>query len=171
MGAEDHRMPARKAFRGSVGAVVLAIASIALPACASASADCSTLEPARWLIGSWTATNGNERLVEEWRRASDATFEGEGTTWSIASGERKGSESLRLVVMASAVYYVAKVSHNPLPVPFELTSCAPGRLVFENARHDFPRKLEYTHVAPDRMTVRVSDGAAKAFTLDFGRTP
>lgn len=44
MSAEDHRMPAREAFRDSVGAVVLAIASIALPACASASEDCFTLE-------------------------------------------------------------------------------------------------------------------------------
>ena len=171
MGAEDHRMPVREAFRGSAGAVALAITSILAPACAAASEDCPTLEPARWLIGTWTATSGKERVVEEWRRASDATFEGEGTTWSLASGERKGGESLRLVAMASAVYYIAKVAHNPLPVPFELTSCAAGRLVFENTRHDFPRRLEYTYVAPDRMKVHVSDGAAKGFELDFRRAP
>jgi hypothetical protein len=149
----------------------MAIVSITAPTGAAAGGDCSTLEPARWLIGTWTATSGNERVVEEWRRASDATFEGEGATWSIESGSRKGGESLRLVAMASAVYYLAKVSHNPLPVPFELTSCMAGQLVFENPGHDFPRRLDYTQLAPDRMTVRVSDGAAKAFTLDFRRTP
>ena len=66
----------------------------------------------------WTATSGKERLTEDWRRAGDATFEGEGSTWSIESGERTGSESLRLAAMSSGVYYIAKVAHNPLPVPF-----------------------------------------------------
>jgi hypothetical protein len=82
----------------------MATVSSAAPTGAAASAGCSTLEPARWLIGTWTATSGTERVVEEWR-------------------------------------------------------------------HDFPRRLEYTYAAPDRMTVRVSDGATKAFTLDFRRTP
>ena len=164
-------MPVRSSSWITACTLGMAIVSTAAPTGAEASEGCSTLEPARWLIGTWTATGGTERVVEEWRRASDATFEGEGTTWSIASGERTGGESLRLAAMASAVYYIAKVAHNALPVPFELTSCATGQLVFENPRHDFPRRLEYTYAAPDRMTVRVSDGAAKAFTLDFRRTP
>lgn len=171
MGARDHEMRARNSSRVTGAAVGLAVASLAMPAGSAVSGDCSTLEPAAWLLGTWTATSGKERLTEDWRRAGDATFEGEGSTWSIESGERTGSESLRLAAMSSGVYYIAKVAHNPLPVPFALTSCTAGILVFENPAHDFPRRLEYTYVAPDRMTVRVSDGLAKAFTLEFRRTP
>jgi hypothetical protein len=136
-------MPVRSSSRNTACTLGAAIASTAAPTFAEASEGCSTLGPAGWLIGTWTAT----------------------------SGKRKGGESLRLVAMTSAVHYIAIVAHNALPVPFELTPCATGQLVFENPRHDFPRRLEYTHAAPERMTVRVSDGAAKAFTLDFRRTP
>jgi hypothetical protein len=80
-----------------------------------------------------------------------------------------GGESLRLVAMSGGVYYIAKVSHNAYPVAFALSACSDGRLVFENPTHDFPRRLEYTFTAPDAMTVRVSDGGAKGFVLEFRR--
>jgi hypothetical protein len=60
------------------------------------------------------------------------------------------------------------VTHNELPVAFRLTSCADGAFVFANATHDFPRRLEYRQ-GGDGLSVRVSDGADKGFTLEFRR--
>jgi hypothetical protein len=79
-------------------------------------------------------------------------------------------EELRLVEMDGGVFYVAKVSHNELPVAFRLVECGADRLVFANPAHDFPRRLEYDRQADGRLSVRVSDGASQGFTLVFVRT-
>ena len=77
---------------------------------------------------------------------------------------------LRLVEMAGGVFYISKVTHNELPVAFRLNECADGRFVFDNPAHDFPRRLEYL-LAPDgRLTVNVSDGGEKGFSLNFARS-
>ena len=72
--------------------------------------------------------------------------------------------------MGDGVFYIAKVGHNDLPVAFRLSECEAGRFAFVNAGHDFPRRLDYVRQGNDRLSVRVSDGGDKGFTLDFART-
>ena len=146
---------------------VLAAGSLLLGAAATAAAGCDSLEPARWLIGEWTAESGNRLVHESWHAVSPATFEGRGLTTAAAGGAVLDGETLRLVAMSDAVFYVAKVAHNAYPVAFRLTVCEPGRLVFENPTHDFPRRLEYLRQADGGMTVHVSDGAENGFRLQF----
>ena len=150
----------------------LLTACAALLACASAEAGaCSSLEAARWLLGSWLADSGQRVVTETWVEASATTFEGAGVTRARADGKVVDGEALRLVAMADAVFYVAKVAHNDYPVAFRLTTCDAERLVFENPGHDFPRRLEYRRIDADRMEVFVSDGAERGFRLDFRRSP
>jgi hypothetical protein len=144
----------------------------ALLACSSAQADaCNSLEAARWLLGSWLADSGKRIVTETWSEASATTYEGAGLTRAAADGKVVDGEALRLVAMADAVFYVAKVAHNDYPVAFRLTTCEPGRLIFENPGHDFPRRLEYRRAGSDRMEVFVSDGAERGFRLVFSRSP
>lgn len=132
-------------------------------------ATCERLEPASWLLGEWLADDAGKTITESWLAASPDTFEGSAVTRSAADGRIIESESLRLVRMADAVFYVAKVAHNPWPVPFRLVEYPPQRLVFENPSHDFPRRLEYTLATDGVLTVAVSDGADKGFSLRFER--
>lgn len=131
-------------------------------------AGCDSLAVLRGLLGAWEATGSASSFHESWRELDDTTFSGTGVERSTADGAIKGAEDLRLVEMGDGVFYVAKVAHNELPVAFRLTSCSAGVFVFENAAHDFPRRLEYRHVG-DALTVRVSDGLEKGFTLEFRR--
>lgn len=147
-------------------------ACAALLTCVSAEAGaCSSLETARWLLGSWLADSGQRVVTETWVEASATTFEGAGVTRARADGKVVDGEGLRLLAMADAVFYVAKVAHNDYPVAFRLTTCDAERLVFENPGHDFPRRLEYRRIDADRMEVFVSDGAERGFRLDFRRSP
>lgn len=132
-------------------------------------AACDSLGPASWLLGEWLAQDESKVITESWREVSPETFEGSGETRSILDGKILDAEMLRLVRMADAVFYVAKVAHNPWPVPFRLVECPPHRLVFENPSHDFPRRLEYTLATDGVLTVAVSDGADKGFSLRFER--
>ena len=167
-------MPGRRTGRCDPGRAWprLRSACAALLACASAEASaCSSLEAARWLLGSWLADGDNRVVTETWLEASATTFAGAGLTRARTGGKVVDGEALRLVAMADAVFYLAKVAHNDYPVAFRLTTCEADRLVFENPGHDFPRRLEYRRIDADRMEVFVSDGADRGFRLDFRRSP
>lgn len=131
--------------------------------------NCDRLEAATWLVGEWMAQDGDRVVLESWRLVSPDTFEGLGETRTGADGTIVAAEALRLVRMADSVFYVAKVAHNPYTVSFRLNDCPPARLVFENPAHDFPRRLEYTQADDGLMSVVISDGAGKGFTLRFRR--
>ena len=148
---------------------VLAFAALLVAATCAQAAPCSNLEPARWLLGQWQAESGDKRVLETWREVSATTFEGSGVTSARADAAVLDGEDLRLVAMLDAVFYVAKVAHNPYPVAFRMTGCEAGRLVFENPTHDFPRRLEYTMQPDGRLEVTVNDGAERGFKLQFRR--
>lgn len=131
--------------------------------------DCSSLDSLRWLLGDWTAAGSKTTFHESWAAAGAQTFEGAGVERATADGAVQAAESLRLVAMAGGVFYIAKVSHNELPIAFRLTSCSDGRFVFDNPAHDFPRRVEYQRGEDGRLQVTVSDGEDKGFTLDFRR--
>lgn len=136
---------------------------------ATAGAGCDSLDSLRWLLGDWTADGSKASFHESWRELGPDDWQGTGIERSKTDQAIKGGEDLRLVEMGDGVFYLSKVTHNELPVAFRLTSCADGAFVFENAAHDFPRRLEYRRGAGDALSVRVSDGADKGFTLDFLR--
>ena len=130
---------------------------------------CGSLADLRWLLGEWRADGDRTTFQESWTESAPQGFEGAGIERSKADGSVKGAEALRLVEMAGGVFYVSKVSHNELPISFRLTGCDGGTYVFENPGHDFPKRLEYRRDGEDRLVVRVSDGGAKGYTLEFQR--
>ncbi|MGH8196760.1 MAG: DUF6265 family protein [Steroidobacteraceae bacterium] len=140
------------------------------PGIASAG-DCSSLDALRWLLGDWVADGNKSSFHESWWELGPRTFEGTGAERSKADGSVQSGEALRLVEMAAGVFYISKVTHNELPVAFRLSECDGDRLVFVNPKHDFPRRLEYQRGGQETLTVKVSDGTAKGFTLNFARAP
>jgi hypothetical protein len=149
-------------------AFLLALA--ASTAAAGSAPSCDSLASLRWLLGDWVADGSNTSFHESWTEVAPHTFEGAGIEHAKPDGAIKGAEVLRLVEMAGGVFYISKVTHNELPVAFRLNQCADGRFVFDNPTHDFPRRLEYL-LAPDGgLTVKVSDGADKGFSLNFARS-
>lgn len=132
-------------------------------------AECSSLASMQWLLGDWLAEGAKSTWRETWMEAGPKTWEGRGIETTKADPSRQSVEDLRLVEMGGSVFYLAKVTHNELPIPFRLVECGDGRLVFANPGHDFPRRLDYERQRDGRLQVRVSDGGEKGFTLDFSR--
>ena len=128
---------------------------------------CNSLRAIDWLLGRWSGVDGNNAVIESWQKVSPLTYEGVGEKRSKVSNALKGSESMRLVEMSKKVFYLAKVRHNKLPVPFKLSKCSRRSAVFENSDHDFPQKLHYQLEAEDKLTVTVSGREGKSFTIDF----
>lgn len=130
---------------------------------------CDSLQSLEWLLGEWRSTGDKTVTTESWTRVSPKTFEGRGETRSKKGKEILNAESLRLVEMSGEVFYWAKVSHNERPIAFKLVDCPGEEAVFENKDHDFPRKIEYRLTKANDLTVVVSDGQKKGFTLFFSR--
>ncbi len=162
-----HRQNRRKTYvKGSNPAILFALLLFGWPAISFAQA-CDSADALRFLTGEWIADGERTLTRETWTRVSSRTFEGMGEVVEKTSGSRQSAESLRLVEMSGEVFYVAKVGHNALPIAFKLVECSNESAVFENAAHDFPRRLEYRRTGADSLVVSVSDGTAKGFTLRF----
>jgi len=138
---------------------------------AASASECGSLDSMRWLLGEWLADDSKSTWRESWTAIGPKTWEGRGIETSKSDPGKQSTEELRLVEMGGSVFYLAKVTHNELPIPFHLVDCGDGRLVFANPAHDFPRRLEYERQADGRLHVRISDGGDKGFTLDFAREP
>jgi hypothetical protein len=143
--------------------------ALAVPCMAAEPGSCNSLESLHWLLGDWVADGSKKAFHESWRAVGQKTFEGTGIESSKFDSSIQGAEELRLVEMGEGVFYLSKVTHNDLPVAFRLTICEGREFVFENPAHDFPRRIEYRRAADGRLSVRVSDGADKGFTLEFAR--
>ncbi len=133
--------------------------------------DIRSLDTIRWILGDWVQANEQTTTRETWKELDRNVFKGMGITSDSATGAKQSEESLLLAEMSGKIYFFAKVDHNEYPVPFELTSSSATNAVFENAEHDFPKKLEYRLVGNDALTVIVSDGSARSFSIGFKREP
>lgn len=128
---------------------------------------CDSLSFVKSLLGSWELNRGGQVITESWYRVSDQTIEGKGVVYE--SGIIKSSESLRIMEMSNSVFYLAKVSHNKLPIAFILSQCSDNLLIFENIEHDFPKRIVYSMTSKNSLVVNVSDGSSKSFKLHYKR--
>jgi hypothetical protein len=152
------------------GSAVAAYALFVLLAPGNALAQrCESLATIHWMLGTWQAEDDRTLTRESWSQVSPSTYEGLGEVTRKESGKDGEVETLRLVEMSGGIYFIAKVSHNELPVAFRAASCSDKVAVFENPEHDFPKQLAYRRAAVDRLVVEVSDGASRGFTLEFTR--
>lgn len=122
-------------------AIILLLAGCSLVAQAQTP---SRIEDLGWLVGSWKRTNnkpgqgGNERWIID----PDIGLRGFGIT-------TKGSDTLFIEKMRivpgdnNALYFVADVIENPMPVYFRITSIQQSFFTCENPNHDFPKQISY----------------------------
>ncbi|MCC2614718.1 DUF6265 family protein [Aestuariibacter halophilus] len=109
---------------------------------AQTSPSCTSLDNLQWLLGNWQTETASGFLTESWQAVSTQTFEGLGTTLT-ETGTVREQESLRLVTQQDRVFYLAKVSAHPMPIPFRAERCDTQEAVFENPAHDFPQRIHY----------------------------
>jgi hypothetical protein len=128
---------------------------------------CNSINVINKIVGAWGAHQGNQIIKESWGKVSKKTIEGSGATYF--KEKVKNSESMRIVEMSGSVFYIAKVSHNSVPVAFRLIKCTDKTFVFENNKHDFPKRIEYKFIHKNKMLVNVSDGKGEGITIKFIR--
>lgn len=129
---------------------------------------CSSLKDLEALLGEWQEVSKVGTTKEAWRKVSEMSYEGSGTTFNL-SMIKQTSEALRLVEMSGEIFYIAKVAQNELPTAFKLTECGQHHFTFENSSHDFPKKIIYSFENFNKMKVDVNGAAGNGFQLNFKR--
>jgi hypothetical protein len=134
-----------------------------IPAPTPAKADLSSLS---WLEGrffvSGKSTGGKQRDMEEhWGPAGGGAMLG--TARTVADGRMTSFEYLRIVERNGSLVYVAQPGGGAA-TEFVLTELTATRALFENPRHDYPKRIVYERLpaakgGQDGLRTEISDAA------------
>jgi hypothetical protein len=125
------------------------------------------LKKAEWFLGRWENNSEEGNLSEIWTRESDSSFIAE-TYFEIGS-DTVFREKVRLEEVDGKLVYRASVSDQNAgkQVSFGITHSSANKLVFENPKHDYPKKITYT-MRNDSL-VAVISGGSKQEVFAMGR--
>jgi hypothetical protein len=122
------------------------------------------LEKANWFLGKWENKTSEGTFSEEWKVENDTIYLGE--SYFINNNDTLFSETVRLEQRENNLFYIVSVpnQNEEQPVAFKLTSSTVDYLVFENPKHDFPKKITYKLVTKDSLYAEISgDGKSQGF--------
>ena len=111
---------------------------IAMPAPAKAA-----IGDLAWLAGAWVGTRGAEgatSIEERWSPPLGGAMLGVSRT--VSRGKMSAFEYLRIVDRDGGLVYIAQPGGGA-PTEFVLTELTTTRAVFENPRHDYPKRIVY----------------------------
>jgi uncharacterized protein YciI len=117
-----------------------------------------------FLEGTWKKDNTEE--YERWDKAGQNRLKG--ISYTLVDGNQKISEYLEIVQEKKKVIYKATVlsQNNGNTIPFTLRLVGKS-YIFENPKHDFPKKIQYTRTGDHSLLVQVSDGDKNGFSAHF----
>lgn len=106
-----------------------------------------------WLSGNWTGargTNGSITFEERWSPPKGGSMLATSRTVN-AAGKTSAFEYLRIVERDGGLVYIAQPGGAP-PTEFVLTELTSNRAVFDNPRHDYPKRIMYELSADSSLT-------------------
>jgi hypothetical protein len=114
------------------------------------------IKTAHWLLGKWENNSADGLLSETWTKKNDSTFLGQ--SYYIKGKDTLHFETITLQQNGEELFYNALVKgqNNDKAIPFKLTLTTEKELVFENAKHDYPKKISYTQTDKNNLTAIIS---------------
>ena len=123
---------------------------------ALAISSCSQKEPnMAWLEGSWRNTSKSMDFHENWKRLDDQHLSAE--SYVLVKNDTVFYERIILTKTTKGWDYTVSVrdQNKELPVTFASTLLSDDLLVFENAKHDFPNRIEYKKITEDSLIATI----------------
>ncbi|MEO9475219.1 MAG: DUF6265 family protein [Cyclobacteriaceae bacterium] len=109
----------------------------------SCSTDRESIADLDWMAGKWIKESDSPATtsIEVWEKTSETEMDGFGLT--TEENDTIFYEQLRIIEEDNDLYYLANVGDGI--VKFELTRSDTDKWVFENPKHDFPKRIIYTY--------------------------
>lgn len=108
----------------------------------------------KWMAGHWTATIGESEVEEIWLEPKGGVMLGMART--VRKNGKVGFEFLRIAKHEGVIAYLAQPGGRPVTA-FKLVESKPGRVVFTNPEHDFPKRIVY-ELRGEKLCARTDDG-------------
>ncbi len=114
-----------------------------------------------FLQGIWKVEN--QEIYEHWDKLNENTLKG--FSYKIIDGQMIIKEYLDISKRKSKIIYTATVlnQNDGKGIEFKLIQ-ADSLFIFENQKHDFPKKIIYKKLSNTEVFVQISDGKQKEFT-------
>lgn len=103
-------------------------------------AQTTDLSSLAWMAGNWTGVQGGIEMEEFWQEPKGNTMLG--LHRDVKGGKTVSFEFIRIEATPEAITYWASPGGRPA-TPFRLIEQKAKRVVFENAKHDFPQRVIY----------------------------
>jgi hypothetical protein len=117
-----------------------------------AAAQRSPVDTLRWLSGCWEGTRGNSVVEEMWMAPRAGVMLGVGRTSN--GGRLRDAEFVRIFARGDTLVYAPGPLNQP-SAEFRATSLESGRVVFEDLRHDFPKRIAYRRSGADSLVAYI----------------
>jgi hypothetical protein len=137
--------------------ITLLLLLLALISCKnSGSNEKDKIKEARWILGEWESKSADGNLSETWKKVNDSTFQAQ--SYFIKEKDTLHFESITLQQNGEVLSYnaIVKGQNSDKPVSFKLTNSTEKQLIFENPKHDYPKKIIYTQINEDNLVAEIS---------------
>jgi hypothetical protein len=132
---------------------------------------CSSTDSLTWMIGSWRLETQGTIFIERWRKGEGGMLVGEARSMKADGSEVYQDEVMRIAPQDGHLVYAADPDGDGVFVEFTLVACDVRSAVFENPKHDFPKRLSYHRTDDGGLTASVTDLEDKGFELEFRPDP
>jgi hypothetical protein len=120
-----------------------------------------------WMAGDWqTAPGGRAQVEEHWTMPAGGTMIGMGRT--VVGKKTAEFEFLRIEQRGDDIFYVAHPNAQCPQTDFKLTRLTGQEVVFENPKHDFPKRIMYRKNSDGSLVATVDGGGGtKSQTFSY----
>lgn len=110
------------------------------------------------LEGSWKTETRRGTIYEEWKKQSATLMKGR--SYKLKDADTLVLENISLVQDGKDIFYIPVTSNqnNQQPVKFRMASSGNNKFVFENAVHDYPKRIIYEILNSDSVHAFIDDG-------------
>lgn len=110
------------------------------------------------LEGSWQMKNNKDVIGEIWTKNNNHQLTSK--AYFLKKIDTVFYENVVLENTTKGIFYTVTAvnQNNEQPVSFKLTSSINNKFVFENPKHDFPRRIVYEFVNTDSIHAFIDDG-------------
>ncbi len=122
-----------------------------------------------WLSGCWTSDGAEEGSGEQWSKPGGGTMLG--TSRFVRNGKTVAYEFTRISETEDGSLIFVAAPSGQASNAFPLASIDSHEVVFEDLEHDFPQRILYRLIEPERLLGRIEgevDGQTR--TVDFPMT-
>ncbi len=119
------------------------------------------LKQVEFLIGVWKI-EGKESY-ESWEKREDRL---KGLSYKIKNGQKVVSETIEIYVLENQIIYYPTVfnQNDGKGIPFKLIQFEQNLFSFENAEHNFPKKIQYQILSDNELYISVLGENDKGFS-------